>query len=224
MFKATIIANATGQIRELCSKLVQKGFDCSIISHGEESVEQIVEQPPDFVLIVIDSYPAGPLTQHGVQTIKQQCDLPVIALLTRQSLEVLDTVIGIDDFIIEPWDSTEVAIRAKRVLWKASNIDSEDLIKHGDLVIDLAKCEVSLSGKLIELTFKEYELLRFMAGNEGKVFTRDALLNRIWGYDYYGGDRTVDVHITRLRSKLEDSTHTFIETVRNVGYKFKFNL
>ena len=100
-------------------------------------------------------------------------------------------------------------------------MDNEELIRCGDLVIDLAKCEVSLSGRLIPLTFKEYELLRFLASNRGRVFTREALLNKVWGYDYYGGDRTVDVHIRRLRSKIEDPTHTFIETVRNIGYKFR---
>jgi two-component system alkaline phosphatase synthesis response regulator PhoP len=74
---------------------------------------------------------------------------------------------------------------------------------------------------VVEFTFREYELLRFLAANEGRVFTRDTLLDRVWGYDYYGGDRTVDVHIRRLRSKIEDAGHTFIETVRNIGYRFR---
>ena len=78
-----------------------------------------------------------------------------------------------------------------------------------------------MAGRLLALTFKEYELLKLLATNKGKVFTRESLLNEVWGYDYYGGDRTVDVHIRRLRSKIEDPTHTFIETVRNIGYKFK---
>ena len=74
--------------------------------------------------------------------------------------------------------------------------------------------------KVVELTFKEYELLKFLASNRGRVYTREALLNKVWGYDYYGGDRTVDVHVRRLRSKIEDSKRTFIETVRNIGYRF----
>ena len=88
-------------------------------------------------------------------------------------------------------------------------------------MIDLARCEVSVNDEPVLLTFKEYELLKFLASNKDRVFTRESLLNKVWGYDYYGGDRTVDVHIRRLRSKIEDSTHTFIETVRNVGYKFR---
>jgi DNA-binding response OmpR family regulator len=87
--------------------------------------------------------------------------------------------------------------------------------------VDTAKCEVYLEDRLLFLTFKEYELLKFLATNTGRVFTRDALLNEVWGYEYYGGDRTVDVHVTRLRNKIESAGHVFIETVRNIGYKFK---
>ena len=95
------------------------------------------------------------------------------------------------------------------------------MIRAGDLVIDLANCEVRVEGKIVELTFKEYELLKFLAKDRGRVFTREALLNKVWGYDYFGGDRTVDVHVRRLRSKIELSGQTFIETVRNIGYRFK---
>ncbi|MBN2463695.1 MAG: response regulator transcription factor, partial [Dehalococcoidia bacterium] len=100
------------------------------------------------------------------------------------------------------------------------NKKSRDLIKCGNLLIDTAKYEVSISGRLLALTFKEYELLKFLARNKGRVFTREALLNEVWGYDYYGGDRTVDVHIRRLRGKLNDLNNTYIQTVRNIGYKF----
>ncbi len=126
-----------------------------------------------------------------------------------------------DDFITKPYDLREVEIRVKRLLYKTNTADSDETIRCGDLVIDVAKYEVAISGRPVMLTFKEYELLKFLAGNKGRVFTREALLNKVWGYDYYGGDRTVDVHITRLRSKLEGSNRTFIETVRNVGYRLR---
>jgi len=89
------------------------------------------------------------------------------------------------------------------------------------MVINLTNYEVTISGKIISLTFKEFELLKFMVRNQGRVFSRDDLLRKIWGYEYYGGDRTVDVHIRRLRSKIEDGNHSFIETVRNIGYRFR---
>ena len=91
----------------------------------------------------------------------------------------------------------------------------------GDLKIDQARCEVSVGEKLVSLTFKEYELLKFLVTNRGRVFTRESLLDKVWGFDYFGGDRTVDVHVRRLRSKIEDAEHSFIETVRGIGYRFK---
>ena len=130
-------------------------------------------------------------------------------------------LLNIDDFMISPYDARELVLRVKRLLSRDRNIDSGELIKCDGLLIDLAKCEVTLEGRIVELTFKEYELLRFLASNRGRVYTREALLNMVWGYDYYGGDRTVDVHVRRLRSKIEDAKHTFIETVRNIGYRFK---
>jgi DNA-binding response OmpR family regulator len=120
----------------------------------------------------------------------------------------------------KPYKIAEVIVRVKRILWRSHNTDSKQMIKCGDLVIDLDRYEVSLSGKLIPLTFKEYELLRFLATNKGKVLTREILLDKLWGYDYYGGDRTVDVHVRRLRAKIEDENHCFIETVRSAGYRF----
>jgi len=221
LFRVFIVAGENDEVRELSSGLAKKGFTCSIAFDGEEAVEKITEQAVDLVVIAIDGSPASSGMRHLAQRIKEESRLPVIVLIPKEALESLNSALAIDDFVVEPWDATEVAARAKRVLWQTNNIDNRELIKCGDLVIDLGKCEVSLSGRLLALTFKEYELLRFLASNRGRVFTREALLNKVWGYDYYGGDRTVDVHIRRLRSKIEDSTHTFIETVRNIGYRFR---
>jgi two-component system alkaline phosphatase synthesis response regulator PhoP len=114
-----------------------------------------------------------------------------------------------------------LVLRIKRLLNKRNgNQDDGELIRFDGLIIDLAKCEVTVDSRVVALTFREYELLKFLASNKGRVYTRDALLNKVWGYDYYGGDRTVDVHIRRLRSKIDDAKHTFIETVRNIGYRF----
>ncbi len=98
------------------------------------------------------------------------------------------------------------------------------MLRFGPLTIDLANYKAYVGTRLVNLTYKEFELLRMLASNAGKVLTRETLLNRVWGYDFYGGARTVDVHIRRLRSKIEDRHHTFIETVRNVGYGFRAHL
>jgi len=152
---------------------------------------------------------------------KQESPLPIIALVARETLGGIDNQLDVDDFLTSPYDVKELTLRIKRLLQRTGITDSGELIECGGLIMDPAKCEVTIDGQVVELTFKEYELLKFLASNRGRVYTREALLNKVWGYDYYGGSRTVDVHVRRLRSKIEDSKHKFIETVRNMGYRFK---
>ena len=149
---------------------------------------------------------------------------PCSRLLSRQALNSLDADLPCEDFVIEPWEPAEVALRVRRTLARSRGVERGALIECGDLVIHTENCEVTVAGRLVTLTFKEYELLKFLASNRGRVYSREALLNEVWGYDYFGGDRTVDVHVRRLRSKIEDPAHTFVETVRNVGYRFKREL
>ena len=221
MFSVIIVADETELIGKLSSELAEKDFTCSIIPDVGDAIEQVTEQRPDLMFIAMDGVSANSMILSLPQRIRQEMRLPVIALASREAFCRLESSTSVDDFILEPWDAAEVVVRVKRALQRTNHVDSEELIKCGDLIIDLARCEVSVNGRLVLLTFKEYELLKFLASNKERVFTRESLLNKVWGYDYYGGDRTVDVHIRRLRSKIEDSTHTFIETVRNVGYKFR---
>ena len=124
-----------------------------------------------------------------------------------------------DDFIVLPAAPGELRRRVERALFRRHGVDTENFVRCGVLTIDLANYRVTVEGEPVVLTFKEYELLRYLAMNAGRVSTREQLLNRVWGYDYFGGARTVDVHIRRIRSKVEIHGHTFIETVRNVGYR-----
>jgi len=217
-----IIANESEQAKKLRAELVKSGFDCLIVHHNDAAIEQIAGQSPGVMLLDVDEATFDSEAWEQAQQIKQERRIPLIALVSREKLNGLDA--SVDDFVVKPYEANEVTVRIKRILRQKGDIDSEDIIRCGDLVIDSAKCEVSLSGKPIMLTFKEYQLLKFLASNKGKVFTRESLLNKVWGWDYYGGDRTVDVHIRRLRSKIEDPTHTFIETVRNIGYRLRENL
>lgn len=224
MFKLLIIANESGQARELSSELAQRGFDCLIAPHNDEAIEQIAGQSPELMLLDMGEATIGSETWEQAQRIRQERHIPIIALVSREKLNGLDSNTSIDDFVVKPWEANEITARIKRILRQKGSIGSEDIIKCGGLVIDSAKYEVSLGGEPIVLTFKEYQLLKFLASNKGKVFTRETLLAKVWGWDYYGGDRTVDVHIRRLRSKIEDRSHSFIDTVRNVGYRFKKNV
>ncbi len=183
------------------------------------AIEQIAGHSLGVMLLDTDEVTTGSKAWEQAQTTRQEGHIPLIALVSKEKLNGLDS--NIDDFVVKPWEANEVTARMKRILRQKGSIETEDVIRCGDLVIDSEKCEVLLCDKPIILTFKEYQLLKFLANNKGRVFTRDVLLDKVWGWDYYGGDRTVDVHIRRLRSKIEDSTHAFIETVRNIGYKFK---
>ncbi len=143
----------------------------------------------------------------------------LIALVSEAQIERVTGDLAVDDFVVMPTEAPELQKRVERALWRRHGIDSENFVRCGALTIDLGNYRVTVDNQPLVMTFKEYELLRFLTMNAGRVFTREQLLNRVWGYDYYGGARTVDVHIRRIRSKIEIHGHNFIETVRNVGYR-----
>jgi len=224
LLKVFIIANETEQARKLRVELIERGFECLIALHNDDAIEQVAGQSQGVSLLDMDEATTGSAGWELAQRMRQDMSIPLLALMSREKLDGPDSDRSIDDFVVKPWEASEVMARIKRILRQKESIESEGVIKCGDLVIDSTKCEVSLYGRPIMLTFKEYQLLKFLATSKGKVFTRDVLLSKVWGWDYYGGDRTVDVHIRRLRGKIEDSTHAFIETVRNIGYKLREDL
>jgi len=219
MFRVLIVADGSERVRGLSLGLAEKGFLCSIASAEDGRLKDVGTLSVDLVVIAVDRVSPGSETRNLTQKLKERTRLPVVALLSNECLDILDSAVDVDDFVIEPWNANEVIARVRRILQRKPNEDNKDLICCGDVAIDMAKCEVAFRGRLVELTFKEYELLRFLVNSKGRVFSREALLNSVWGYDYYGGDRTVDVHIRRLRSKLDESD--CIETVRNIGYRFR---
>jgi two-component system alkaline phosphatase synthesis response regulator PhoP len=182
-------------------------------------------QPPD--LVVLDL--SGPMARRAtvraiIAEAKHDRTVPVLALVNRIALDQLDAEVGFDDFILLPLDPEEFGTRVGLLVGRSEqggNGGGPGQVQLGDLRIDPTRYEVWVGPRQVTLTFKEYELLRLLASEPGRVFTREILLDRVWGYDYFGGTRTVDVHVRRLRSKLEDPTHTFVETVRNVGYRLK---
>ncbi len=207
---------------ELRDLLEAERFDSFCVNaHPKAVLEQVVKKIPDLVLLYSKTLPHD--KDPVLKTLKEEKDLrdiPVLSLIPKGVEAQIDFGSGIDDFLTFPYIPSELSARLRLLLWRHRRISGKDVIRHGKLVIDLEKYEVSVDGQVLTLTFKEYELLKFLATHPGKVFTRDAILNKVWGYDYYGGTRTVDVHIRRLRSKLEETSHPFLETVRGVGYKF----
>lgn len=150
-------------------------------------------------------------------------NLPSLAIVSPDDLLSMDTELNISDFIITPFIEKELITRSIFSVKRSRVTPEEDeLIVRGDLTINPSNYEVLINNNRINLRFKEYELLLLLSSNPGRVYDRATLLNQIWGYDYFGGTRTVDVHIRRLRSKIEgNSEDPYIETIWNVGYRFR---
>jgi len=203
------------------SALVRDGYRALTSTPDEDSVIDAVSQlTPEIVLA--DCRRDARHAAEMRRMLSNECDikeLQVIAIITEEQAAQMDWA-GIDDFVLPPFNGEEILARLRLLFWRTKEINSDQAIKIGGLLIDMQNYEISIDGSPIEATFKEYELLRFLATHRGRVFTREALLNHVWGYDYYGGTRTIDVHIRRLRAKLEPDYDGLIETVRNVGYRF----
>jgi len=144
----------------------------------------------------------------------------ILLIVDPKNIDTLAVDNQVDDIILTTYDPTELSARLKRLVSRTAKAYPSQRIVAGSLLIDFESFEVSVGDRVVPLTFREYELLRFLAGNRGRVFTRKALVESIWEYDYLSGTRTVDVHIRRLRAKLGARYGSMIETVRNVGYRF----
>jgi DNA-binding response OmpR family regulator len=218
-FRLLIFAKENGTVRELVNSLIYRGFNCNFVS-SEQDLDEA--KSADLLLIETDGGFSYATIEEITLRIKQTRHMPIVLMAEKGILREIENDVNIDDFILKPCDVDELTARIKRLLQKDTpKAGSSDQLIAGDVVIDLPKCEVWVKGKVVDLTFTEYELLKLLVSKKGAVLTREVLLNKIWGYDYFGGDRTVDVHITRLRNKIEDSSHSIIETVRNIGYRIK---
>ena len=144
---------------------------------------------------------------------------PLILVVTEGGLAAVSAEWGASDIVVEGAGPAELDARIRLAIGKAQQLDRNDKIHASGVVIDEASYSAKVNGRPLDLTYKEFELLRFLAQHPGRVFTREQLLSEVWGYDYFGGTRTVDVHIRRLRAKLGD-LEALIGTVRNVGYRF----
>jgi DNA-binding response OmpR family regulator len=146
---------------------------------------------------------------------------PVLVVVPADQLGELELREDLfDDLCLDPVNAEELTARLAHLFWRTGKGLRPDLIEHGPLVLNLETYQAAVTGKVLDLTYMEYELLRFLAARPGKVFTRETLLSRVWGYEYYGGARTVDVHVRRLRAKLGEEHAHLIQTVRSVGYRF----
>ncbi len=195
---------------------------CGRMDLGALDEEALLRAPPN--LVVIEAGDDLVRAQRAVKKMRSGgvlADTPALVALTVARLPALDFSVGFDDFVLMPLVPAELYARLRQVDWKTATFGSDEVLKIDELVIDVAGYEVRLAGRTVDLTHQEFELLRFLAQHRGRVFTRDQLLERVWGYEYAGGTRTVDIHVRRVRAKLGPSAGALVETVRNVGYKLR---
>jgi DNA-binding response OmpR family regulator len=197
--------------------LSREGFSVSSVGTGEAALERLDREPVR--LVVLDLNLPDMDGVDVCRRIRARSSVPVVMLTARD--EESDLLIGLDagadDYIGKPFSPRELVARMKAVLRRADPVGTDDRLALGDVVVDRAGREVRVAGELVELRPKEFDLLAHLIANRGAVFSREALLERVWGYDYAGGTRTVDVHVAQLRRKLDRPD--VIRTVRGAGYK-----
>ena len=220
MFSILILAEETDKTREIKIRLSREGYNCVLTPAGDNPGRLLSQYSPSLVVLDVATDGEWPDILADVHEKKPH----LVLMVFRHRLGELLADDTVDDFVLKPFDVDELLTRIRRQAVKANAAPTSAVITAGDLIIDTDRCEVTLGGMPVELTFREYELLKFLASNRGRVFSREVLLNKVWGYDYFGGDRTVDVHIRRLRSKIEELDQVYVETVRNIGYRFKRNI
>lgn len=222
-----LIVDDDENIAELISLYLAKdGYESKIIYDGESAIQSIIEYNPDLVLL--DIMLPGMDGYEVCTKIRSQSDTPIIMLSAKG--ETFDKVYGLkmgaDDYIAKPFDSKELIARVGAVLRRTntssgSTVQNGEYVSYDNLIVNITNYSVIYKGKELDMPPKELELLYFLAASPNQVFTREQLLNRIWGYDYIGDSRTVDVHIKRLREKFADTESNWsIGTVWGVGYKF----
>jgi len=205
--------------------LVKEGFQVVLAGDGEEALARFTAENPDIILLDVmmprlDGW-------QVCREIRKKSECPIIMITAKGETfdKVLGLELGADDYVVKPFETKEIVARIKAVMRRTGKSSSENDIKevsYDKLVVNMTKYELKVDGKVVDTPPKELELLYHLASNPNRVYTRDQLLDEVWGFEYYGDSRTVDVHIKRLREKLEGISDTWaLKTVWGVGYKFE---
>lgn len=227
-----LIVDDDENIAELISLyLIKECFDTLIVNDGEEALRQFKEYQPN--LILLDLMLPGIDGYEVCREVRKTSSVPIIMLSAKGEIfdKVLGLELGADDYMIKPFDSKELVARVKAVLRRfhepapaievPTAAQTGDYVEYPDLIINQSNYSVLYYGETIEMPPKELELFYFLASHPNQVFTREQLLDHIWGYEYIGDTRTVDVHIKRLREKIKDHNFWSLSTVWGIGYKFE---
>ena len=221
-----LVADDDKNIAELLRLYLEKeGYSVVIAGDGEEATAKFAAENPDLVLLDImmpklDGW-------QVCREIRKKSNCPIIMITAKGETfdKVLGLELGADDYVVKPFDSKEIVARIKAVMrrtGKSSGMPDSKEVSYDNLIVNMTKYELKVNGKVIDTPPKELELLYHLATNPNRVYTRDQLLDEVWGFEYYGDSRTVDVHVKRLREKLEGASDKWtLKTVWGVGYKFE---
>jgi DNA-binding response OmpR family regulator len=202
----------------LTSALLQAGYNPVPIAGVADAGDKQPGSGWSSVVVEIGNDPDTAATVAS--KVREELGVAVLLVMDRTLTRDLEGREGFDDFILTPIDIAELSIRLGRMGADAPDSVSEDVLRFEDLELNTGTYQATIAGKPVDLTYMEYELLRFLVENMNRVWSREQLLSRVWGYDYFGGSRTVDVHVRRLRAKLGEERASWITTVRSVGYRF----
>ena len=218
LYNVVVLVNHGGG-RGLADVVGRAGMFCRIDDSGVLLWEAEDSEKPDAVVLDLTSLELSE-ARRAVGRCRER-KVPVVAALAREEVPNYDPALNPDELVICPVSDEEFSLRVQQAVVRVNGPSGSNGLSVGDLSIDLERYEVSVAGRRVTLTYKEFQLLALLASNPGRVYTREALLSQVWGYDYLGGTRTVDVHVRRLRSKVESPGRSFVETIWNVGYRFK---
>lgn len=225
--KILVVDDEKNIVELLLYNLEKEGYDVIKAYDGFEAVNLAKQERPD--LIILDIMLPGQGGLEVCRIIRKETKIPIIMATAKgeEIDKILGLELGADDYVTKPFSPRELVARVKAVLRRTSSkLEEKDELNFEELTINLMKHEVRLKGVEVDLKPKEFDLLKLLATNPGKVFTRDFLLEQLWGYDYLGDTRTVDVHMRRLRQKIEEDAANprFLRTVHGIGYKFQYEV
>jgi DNA-binding response OmpR family regulator len=206
---------------ELAQALDLAGYPWKSVADAQAASDSEPDDGWAGAVVVADGDPDGAIALCRALRKKDVPMEPLLLLVSGTQLADLELREELfDDFCLTPFQPRELDARLKHLFWRTGRGTRPELVEYGPLLLNLETYQAAIGGRPLDLTFMEYELLKFLATHPGKVFTRETLLSRVWGYEYFGGARTVDVHVRRLRAKLGEEHASLISTVRSVGYRF----
>lgn len=218
-----LVVDDESRMRKLLKDfLVKSGYEVLEAEHGEQAVDLFMKVK-DIALIILDIMMPKMDGWQVCREIRKESNVPIIMLTAKSSEadELKGFELGVDEYISKPFSPKILVARVEAVLRRSNAAAPDEVIRVGEITIDKSAHQVTVDGNVVELSYKEFELLTYFAENQGIALSREKILNNVWNYDYYGDARTIDTHVKKLRSKLGEKCGEYIKTIWGMGYKFE---